>query len=42
LFVDLAVFHYELEQQANVGQGVAGYGDDIGVLSGLIEPNSWE
>ena len=37
LFVDFAVLHYELDifQQANVGEGISGYGDDVGVLSRL-------
>jgi hypothetical protein len=37
LFVDLAVFHHELNifQQANVGEGVAGYGDHVGIFPRL-------
>ena len=37
MFVDFAVFHYELDvfQQANIRERVAGDGDDVGVLARL-------
>lgn len=37
LFVDFAIFHYELDifEQANICERIAWDGDDVGVLAGI-------